>query len=76
MIALLTLFGILGGIGVLLTVTLMRRGSSRTESAEGLLQEQQALRQAQHDRVSFGAAAVHNSVPTASDTYSRRNGRL
>ncbi|MFI6422613.1 hypothetical protein ACIBG6_35105 [Streptomyces sp. NPDC050842] len=75
MIALLTLFGVLGGIGVLLTVTLMRRGSSRTDTAEGLLQEQQALRQAQHDRVSFGAAAVHNSVPTASDTYSRRNGR-
>ncbi|MFB7591663.1 hypothetical protein [Streptomyces sp. NPDC056169] len=75
MVAVIILFGVLGGIGALLTVTLIRRGSSRTETAEGLLQEQLALRQAQHDRVSFGAAAVHNSVPTASDTYSRRNGR-
>ncbi|WP_314612721.1 hypothetical protein [Streptomyces stackebrandtii] len=53
----------------------MRRGGSRTETAEGLLQEQEALRQAHHDRVSFGAAAVHNSLPTASDAYTRRNGR-
>ncbi|MFE2557078.1 hypothetical protein ACFXGT_13820 [Streptomyces sp. NPDC059352] len=75
MVALLILFGVLGGVGALLTVTLMRRGGSRTDTAEGLLQEQEALRQAHHDRVSFGAAAVHNSVPTASDTYSRRQGR-
>lgn len=75
MVALLILFGVLGGVGALLTVTLMRRGGSRADTAEGLLVEQQALRQARHDRVSFGAAAVHNSVPTASDTYSRRDGR-
>ncbi|MFE7549650.1 hypothetical protein [Streptomyces gardneri] len=75
MIAVLILFGVLGGVGALLTVTLLRRGSSRTETAEGILQEQEALRQAHHDRVSFGAGAVHNSVPTASDTYSRRSGR-
>ncbi|WP_405859753.1 hypothetical protein OG361_34145 [Streptomyces sp. NBC_00090] len=76
MVALLILFGVLGGVGALLTVTLMRRGGSRTETAEGLLQEREALSRARHDRVSFGAAAVHNSVPTASDTYSRREGRL
>ncbi|MFF8835046.1 hypothetical protein [Streptomyces sp. NPDC015130] len=72
MTAVLILFGVLGGVGVLMTVTLMRRGSSRTETAEGMLAEQEALRQAQHDRASFGSSAVHNSVPTASDTYSRR----
>ncbi|MFE0650864.1 hypothetical protein ACFVZH_19980 [Streptomyces sp. NPDC059534] len=75
MTALLILFGVLVGFGALLITTLLRRGSSRTETADGLLQEQQALRQAHHDRVSFNAAAVHNSVPTASDTYSRRQGR-
>ncbi|WP_017240771.1 hypothetical protein [Streptomyces sp. SS] len=75
MVALLILFGVLGGAGALMTVTLMRRGTRRTETAEGLLVEQEALRRAAHDRVSFGAAAVHNSVPTASDTYSRREGR-
>ncbi|MER5712976.1 hypothetical protein [Streptomyces sp. NPDC002122] len=75
MVGLLILFGVLGGVGALLTVTLMRRGGSRTETAEGLLQEQEALRQAHHDRVSFGTAAVHNSLPTASDAYNRRNGR-
>ncbi|MEV8588886.1 hypothetical protein [Streptomyces sp. NPDC051180] len=75
MTALLILFAILAGSGALLLLTLLRRGSSRTETAEGLRHEELARRQAQHDRVSFGAAAVHNSVPTASDTYSRRQGR-
>jgi hypothetical protein len=75
MIALLILFGVLGGVGVLLTVTLLRRGRSRADTVEGLLQEQEALRQAKTDRVSFSAFAVHNSVPTTSDSYHRRNGR-
>ncbi|MEX0167975.1 hypothetical protein [Streptomyces sp. LMG1-1-1.1] len=75
MVALLIAFGVLGGIGVLLTVVLLRRGTGRTETAEGLLLEQQALRQARHDRVSFGTTAVHNSTPTAGDSYVRRGGR-
>ncbi|WP_406064561.1 hypothetical protein OG462_36675 [Streptomyces sp. NBC_01077] len=76
MIAVMILFGILGGAGALMVVTLVRRGRGRrTDTVEGLLLEQEALRQARHDRVSYGAAAVHNSVPTASDTYSRRSGR-
>ncbi|MGW6390468.1 hypothetical protein ACWFR1_08160 [Streptomyces sp. NPDC055103] len=75
MVAVLILFGVLGGIGVLLTFTLMRRGGSRTETVEGLLMEEQALRQARKDRVSFGTDAVMNSQLTASDTYTRREGR-
>ncbi|KQX50706.1 MULTISPECIES: hypothetical protein [unclassified Streptomyces] len=75
MVSVMVLFGIFGALGVLMIVTLLRRNGARTESAEGLLLEQQAARQAQQDRVSFGAAAVHNSMPTASDTYSRRETR-
>ncbi|MFB7447764.1 hypothetical protein [Streptomyces sp. NPDC056194] len=74
MTALLILFGVLAGVGVLLTVILLRRGSSRADTVDGILQEQQALRQAKADRVSFGLGA-HNSLPTTSDTYVRRNGR-
>ncbi|MFF8381832.1 hypothetical protein ACF07V_37725 [Streptomyces sp. NPDC015661] len=74
MTALMILFGVLGAIGVLLTVTLLRRGGRRTDTVEGLLQEQESLRQAEADRVSFGLGA-HNSLPTASDGYIRRSGR-
>ncbi|MFJ5830793.1 hypothetical protein [Streptomyces sp. NPDC093089] len=75
MVALLIAFGVLGGIGVLLMVVLLRRGTGRTETADGLLVEQEALRRARHDRVSFGTTAVHNSTPTASDSYRRRDVR-
>ncbi|WP_369147836.1 hypothetical protein [Streptomyces sp. R44] len=75
MFSLLILFGVLGGIGALLIVTLLRRGGGRADTVEGLLQEQEALRRARTDRVSFNSFAAHNSVPTASDTYVRRNGR-
>ncbi|MFB6841839.1 hypothetical protein [Streptomyces sp. NPDC056361] len=75
MVALLIAFGVFGGIGVLLTVVLLRRGTGRTETAEGLLVEQEALRRAHHDRVSFGTTAVHNSTPMASDSYRRRDVR-
>ncbi|MFF3837460.1 hypothetical protein [Streptomyces sp. NPDC001930] len=73
--ALLVLFGVLAGVGALLVVTLLRRGRGGTDTAEGLLLEQEARRQAHHDRVSFSTTAVHNSVPTASDVYNRRSGR-
>ncbi|MFF1506867.1 hypothetical protein [Streptomyces sp. NPDC058326] len=75
MVALLILFGVLGGAGTLMGVTLMRRGRRRTETAEGLLLEQEALRQARNDRVSFSTIAVHNNPLTASDAYTRRHGR-
>ncbi|WP_328941265.1 hypothetical protein OG259_06150 [Streptomyces sp. NBC_00250] len=74
--AVFVLLGILGGAGILMVVTLVRRGGGRrTDTAEGMLLEQEALRRARHDRVSFGSAAVHNSVPTASDSYHRGSGR-
>ncbi|MFD3531222.1 hypothetical protein [Streptomyces sp. NPDC058664] len=75
MVALLVLFGVLGGAGALMAVTLVRRGRSRTDTAEGLLLEQQALLQARNDRVSFSTIAVHNNPLTASDAYPRRDGR-
>ncbi|MFD4317024.1 hypothetical protein [Streptomyces sp. NPDC058548] len=73
--AVLVLFGVLAGVGALLAVTLLRRGRGGTDTAEGLLMEQEARRQAYDDRVSFSSAAVHNAVPTASDAYNRRSGR-
>ncbi|GGR47467.1 hypothetical protein GCM10010497_58530 [Streptomyces cinereoruber] len=75
MTALLTLFGVIFGIGALSYVVVRRRGRSRTETAEGLLQEQQARLQAHQDRVSYNSWAVHNYLPTASDSYGRRNGQ-
>ncbi|MFI1658088.1 hypothetical protein ACH4ZU_24715 [Streptomyces sp. NPDC020472] len=72
--ALLILFAVLGGIGALLILTLLRRGGDRTDTVDGVLQEQRALRQAKADRVSFGLGA-HNSLPTASDSYIHRKGR-
>ncbi|MFF6788460.1 hypothetical protein ACFY9C_05225 [Streptomyces filamentosus] len=75
MSAILTLFGSLGGIGLLLVILLLRRSRSRTESADGLRIEHEARRQAQMDRISYNARAVHNSVPTASDSYRQRHRR-
>ncbi|SEB91698.1 hypothetical protein [Streptomyces sp. TLI_105] len=74
MAALLILFAVLGGVGALLTIVLLRRGGGRTDTVDGILQEQQALHQAKADRVSFGLGA-HNSLPTASDSHIHRKGR-
>ncbi|MER5202043.1 hypothetical protein [Streptomyces sp. NPDC002825] len=74
MVSLVVLFGVLGGIGTLLTVTLLRRGGGRVDTVEGLLQEQEAVRRAKADRVSFGLGS-HNLPPTASDSYVRGSGR-
>ncbi|MFB6830324.1 hypothetical protein [Streptomyces hydrogenans] len=65
-------FGVLGGLVVLLTVVLLRRGGSRTDNAEGLRIEEQARIQAAHDRVSYNARSVHNGPPNQSDSYQRR----
>ncbi|MFH9955886.1 hypothetical protein ACH4OX_16935 [Streptomyces roseolus] len=72
MSAILILFSSLGGIGLLLVILVLRRSTSRTESADGLRIEHEARSQAQMDRVSYNARAVHNSMPTASDSYRQR----
>ncbi|MFE0640966.1 hypothetical protein ACFW2Y_04995 [Streptomyces sp. NPDC058877] len=72
--AVLILFGLLGGVGLLLVILLMRRSGGRTDSADGLRIEHEARRQARTDRVSYDAFAVHNAMPTASDGYQRRRG--
>ncbi|PVC77643.1 hypothetical protein [Streptomyces sp. CS081A] len=74
MTALLILFGVIIGLGVLAFVAVHRRGASRTETVEGLLQEQEALRQAQTDRVSFNSRGVHNTPLTGSYVHHRRGG--
>ncbi|WP_030220302.1 hypothetical protein [Streptomyces bikiniensis] len=74
MTALLILFGVIVGLGVLAFVVVHRRNAGRTETIEGLLQEQEALRQARTDRVSFNSLSVHNSPPTGSDAHHRRGG--
>ncbi|WP_432087881.1 hypothetical protein [Streptomyces sp. bgisy095] len=74
MIALLILFGVIIGVGALAFTVVHRRGGSRTDTVEGLLQEQEARRQAQIDRVSFNSRSVHNSLPTTSDAHHRRGG--
>ncbi|MFD7540205.1 hypothetical protein [Streptomyces sp. NPDC059819] len=52
-------------------VTLLRRGGSRIENADGLLIEQQSRTQAKSDRTSFNSFAAHNAPPTATDLYRR-----
>ncbi|MFE5730047.1 hypothetical protein ACFQ7A_03915 [Streptomyces sp. NPDC056528] len=74
MTALLILFGVIIGAGALAFIAVHRRGGGRPDTVEGLLQEEEARRQAQADRISFNARSVHNSMPTSSDAYHRRNG--
>ncbi|KOU42970.1 hypothetical protein ADK54_19245 [Streptomyces sp. WM6378] len=70
-VTVLIFLGLLAGAAVLLVVTLLRRGNSRTENAEGLLIEQQSRIQAHSDRVSFGTFSVHNAPPTMTDQHRR-----
>ncbi|MFJ5711346.1 hypothetical protein [Streptomyces sp. NPDC093105] len=67
------LFGVLGGLVVVLVVVLTRRGRSTTEHAEGLRIEERARLQASQDRVSYNAWAVHNAPPNQTDAYRRRD---
>ncbi|GGR46217.1 hypothetical protein [Streptomyces roseolus] len=67
--ALMLLFGALGGAVTALIVVLLRRGRSDTETAEGLRIEERARLQASMDRVSYNSFAVHNAPPTQSDSY-------
>ncbi|MFM9371534.1 hypothetical protein [Streptomyces sp. Da 82-17] len=76
MSAILILFGSLGGIALLLLIlVLVRRSSGHTEETDGLRIEQEARRQAQMDRVSCNARAIHTSTPTASGIYQQRHRR-
>lgn len=72
MTAVLVLFGVLGALAALLIVTLLRRGSGRTETAEGLRIEQDRRLQAQSDRTSYNSFSAHNSVPTMTDSQRYR----
>ncbi|MFF8918686.1 hypothetical protein ACF08M_36625 [Streptomyces sp. NPDC015032] len=62
MVEILVMFGLLASAATCLIVVLLRRGSSRTENADGLLLEQRARGDAQHNRAAFRSAAVHNSM--------------
>ncbi|KOG52006.1 hypothetical protein [Streptomyces varsoviensis] len=57
----LTVFGVLGAVFLLLIAVLMRRGSSQTENTDGLRIEQSRREQARADRSSFSSFAVHNA---------------
>ncbi|HEY9367400.1 hypothetical protein [Streptomyces sp.] len=70
--AVLVLFGVLGVIAALLIVTLLRRGSGRTENADGLLIEQDRRLQAHSDRTSYNSYAAHNAPPTMGDSQRYR----
>ncbi|MYT19994.1 hypothetical protein GTW69_06785 [Streptomyces sp. SID7760] len=70
--AFVVLFGVLGGLALLMTVTLLRRSGGQTETAEGLRIEEQARMRAGQDRASFNVVAVHTAPPTASDAHHRR----
>ncbi|MER7761649.1 hypothetical protein [Streptomyces sp. NPDC097619] len=69
--SLLVMFGVFGAVAVLLIVVVLRRDRRRTHHAEGLLIEQEARLRAQADKVSFNSLAVHNSVPTMTDSQRR-----
>jgi hypothetical protein len=69
MIELGVLFGLMVTLAIALIVKLVRRGSSTTECAEGLLVEQARRVQAYNDRVSFNANTMHGSSPTMTDHY-------
>lgn len=68
----IVLFGVMGGLVLLLIVTLLRRNGKQTETAEGLRIEEQARMQAGQDRASFNTVAMQIAPPTASDAHQRR----
>ncbi|MEV7563809.1 hypothetical protein [Streptomyces tanashiensis] len=70
--AFVVLFGVLGGLALLLIVTLLRRNGKQTETAEGLRIEEQARLHAGQARASFNVVAMHTAPPTASDAHHRR----
>ncbi|MFI6054906.1 hypothetical protein ACIBCO_33070 [Streptomyces violascens] len=69
MVTVCVLLALLAGAAILLVVTLLRRGNSRTENVDGLLIEQRSRTQAHSDRVSFGTFSAHNAPPTMTDHY-------
>jgi hypothetical protein len=71
MTSILVFFGVLGALALLFIVTLLRRGSARTENVDGLLIEQARRVQANGDRSSFSSFSAHNAPPTMTDSYRR-----
>ncbi|AWL42527.1 MULTISPECIES: hypothetical protein [Streptomyces] len=71
MVALLVLFSLLGVVAVLLIVVIGRRNHAPTETAEGLLIEQEARVRAHESRGSFNSRTAHNSLPTMGDSHRR-----
>ncbi|MGW2859605.1 hypothetical protein [Streptomyces sp. SDr-06] len=69
MVTLYVFVGLLVAAAVFLIVKLLRRGNTPTETADGLLIEQQSRMRAHGDRTSFGTFAVHNAPPTMTDHY-------
>lgn len=60
MVDLLVFLGLLALSAAFLIVKLLRRGTSRTENADGLLIEQARRDQAHVDRMSYNSSTLHN----------------
>ncbi|MEU9860773.1 hypothetical protein AB0D99_07855 [Streptomyces sp. NPDC047971] len=69
MTSILVFFGVLGALAVLLIAKLLRRGSGRTENADGLLIEQARRHRARDDRTSYSSFSAHNAPPNQTDSY-------
>ncbi|MCT9094271.1 hypothetical protein N4G70_36360 [Streptomyces sp. ASQP_92] len=61
--------GLLVGAALFLIVTLLRRGNTPTEQADGLLIEQRSRTRARSERARFGTFGAHFALPTMADLY-------
>ncbi|MFE9659118.1 hypothetical protein [Streptomyces sp. NPDC005955] len=73
MLTLGILFGVLVAVVVWLVVVLLRRPSTSTENADGLLIEQRHRAQAHADRQTYHSNAVHGRPPSFRDDHHRRH---
>ncbi|MFI6930567.1 hypothetical protein [Streptomyces sp. NPDC050287] len=69
MIEIAVMFGLLAGACLGLIFVLLRRRSSPTENADGLLVEQARRVRAHEERTSYSARALDGTSPTMSDHY-------
>ncbi|MEU6345375.1 hypothetical protein ABZ883_30985 [Streptomyces sp. NPDC046977] len=69
MVELCVLLGLLVSFAALLIVKLLRRGTSRTQNADGLRIEQAHRDQAHEDRMSYSSVATHNYPFTTGGPY-------
>ncbi|ANH90332.1 MULTISPECIES: hypothetical protein [unclassified Streptomyces] len=65
------MFGLFAAIAAWLVVVVLRRRSSTTHNADGLLIEQASRIQAQRDRSAYSTLSMHNTMPTMSDQFRR-----